>query len=63
MKKIFVVAVFLMFASGLSTTKASPLTLEDISSLRLVTTARMNPAGDRIAYLLQVPRATTTRCD
>jgi dipeptidyl aminopeptidase/acylaminoacyl peptidase len=56
MKKIFVVAVFLVFASGLSTTKASPLTLEDISSLKQVTTARMNPAGDRIAYLLQVPR-------
>jgi dipeptidyl aminopeptidase/acylaminoacyl peptidase len=56
MQKFIVVAVFLVFASGLSTTKASPLTLEDISSLKQVTTARMNPAGDRIAYLLQVPR-------
>jgi len=56
MQKFIVVAVFLVFAFGLSTTEASPLTLEDINSLKQVTAARMNPAGDRIGYLLQVPR-------
>jgi len=56
MKK-FVAALFsLVFVSGITTTEASPLTLEDISSLKQVVTARMSPGGDRIAYLLQVPR-------
>jgi len=56
MKKIFAIAVSLIFVSGLTTAQASPLTLEDVNSLRQVVSARMNPAGDRIAYLLQVPR-------
>jgi dipeptidyl aminopeptidase/acylaminoacyl peptidase len=56
MKKFVVVAAFLAFVSGVSTANASPLTLEDISSMKQVTAAKMNPAGDRIAYLLQVPR-------
>jgi dipeptidyl aminopeptidase/acylaminoacyl peptidase len=56
MKKIVVVAAFLIVVSGMSTTEASPLTLEDVSSLKQVVSARMNPAGDRVAYLLQVPR-------
>lgn len=48
-------AVSLLFVSGL-TAQAAPLTLEDVNSLQQVVTARMNPAGDRIAYMLQVPR-------
>jgi len=56
MKKFVAVAAFLVFVSAHATAVASPLTLEDISSLKQVVTARMNPAGDRIAYLLQVPR-------
>ncbi len=56
MKRIIAVTVFLVFVSGFSTAQASPLTLEDINSLRQVVSARMSPAGDRIAYLLQVPR-------
>ena len=56
MNKIFALAVSLIFVSGFTTAEASPLTLEDINSLKQVATARINPAGDRIAYLLQVPR-------
>ena len=45
-------------AALLSSTAAaqSALTLEDVIGLKRVTTVRMSPAGDRIAYLLQVPR-------
>ena len=50
------VALFLLVLLGSATAQASPLTLEDINSLRQVVTARMSPSGDRIAYLLQVPR-------
>lgn len=35
---------------------APPLTLEDMLALKRVTAAEMSPAGDRIAYLRQVPR-------
>ncbi len=35
---------------------AESLTLEDVAALKRVTAARMSPAGDRVAYLLQVPR-------
>lgn len=50
------IAVSLFLVSGFTNAQASALTLEDVNSLKQVTTARMNPAGDRIAYLLQVPR-------
>lgn len=53
---IGVLAVSLIFVSGFTTAQATPLTLEDVNSLKQVVTARLNPAGDRIAYLLQVPR-------
>jgi dipeptidyl aminopeptidase/acylaminoacyl peptidase len=33
-----------------------PLSLEDVVALKVVTAAQMNPEGDRIAYLLSVPR-------
>lgn len=56
MNKIFGLAAFLIFVSGLSAANAAPLTLEDVSSLKRVTTVRVNPAGNRIAYLLEVPR-------
>lgn len=36
---------------------ADPLTLEDTLALARVTAAEMSPAGDRIGYLRQVPRA------
>ncbi|NIP17203.1 MAG: prolyl oligopeptidase family serine peptidase [Xanthomonadales bacterium] len=36
---------------------ATPLTLEEIVTLKRVRTARLSPNGDAIAYLLTVPRA------
>jgi len=54
MKTIIALAASLLITSGLAT--AEPMTLEDVSVLRQVTTVRMSPTGDRIAYLLQVPR-------
>jgi dipeptidyl aminopeptidase/acylaminoacyl peptidase len=56
MKKSFLVVLLLVFSCGFAAAKAASLTLEDVNSLRTVTSVRMNPAGDRIAYLLQVPR-------
>ena len=56
MNKIVVFPAALFLLSGLTTAQAAPMTLEDVSAIRQVTTVRMNPAGDRIAYLLQVPR-------
>ena len=54
MKTIIALATSLLITSGLAI--AEPMTLEDVSALRQVTTVRMSPSGDRIAYLLQVPR-------
>jgi dipeptidyl aminopeptidase/acylaminoacyl peptidase len=57
MKKFVAVAsLLLVFVSGYVCAQASSLTLEDINALKQVVTARMSPGGDRIAYLLQVPR-------
>ncbi len=56
MNKILAIAVSLIFISGFTAAEASPLTLDDVNSLKQVVTARMSPSGDRIAYLLQVPR-------
>ncbi len=56
MKQINALAASLVLVSGFMTAQAAPLTLDDVNSLKQVTTVRMNPAGDRIAYLLQVPR-------
>ena len=56
MKKTVIIATLMALVSGMSSTQASPLTLEDISALKQVVGARMNPAGDQIAYLLQVQR-------
>ncbi len=36
--------------------QAQPLSVEEIVSLKRVTEAQMSPAGDKIAYLLSVPR-------
>ncbi len=56
MNKILTLVISLAFILGPADTQTAPLTLEDISSIRHVTTVRMNPAGDRVAYLLEVPR-------
>jgi dipeptidyl aminopeptidase/acylaminoacyl peptidase len=56
MKRNPSLATFVVLVSIFSTIQAAPLTLEDVSSLRQVTTVRMSPAGEHIAYLLQVPR-------
>ena len=56
MNRIFALAVSLVLVFGLNTTQAASLTLEDINILKQVVTVRMNPAGDRVAYLVQVPR-------
>ena len=36
--------------------EAAPLTLEDVAALKSVTSVRMSPGGERIAYLLRVQR-------
>jgi hypothetical protein len=42
--------------SPLALAQSGPLTLEDVAALRSVTSVRISPDGDRIAYLLMVPR-------
>ncbi|NCF72368.1 MAG: prolyl oligopeptidase family serine peptidase [Gammaproteobacteria bacterium] len=54
--KTFAAVLFLFVISGFTSAEVTSLTLEDVNALKQVTTARMNPGGDRIAYLLQVPR-------
>jgi hypothetical protein len=56
MKRKFSLTILLVFISIFSASHAAPLTLEEVNSLRQVTAVRMSPAGERIAYLLQVPR-------
>ena len=56
MNRIVALSATLFIILVSATATAEPLTLEDVNALKQVTTARMNPAGDRIAYLLQVPR-------
>ena len=54
MFRIAVFATLTLLAGGAAA--QSPLTLEDIAALKQATTVRMNPAGDRIAYLLRIQR-------
>jgi len=56
MNRILALAASLLLVSGFTTTSATPLTLEDINVIRQVVAVQVSPAGDRIAYLLQVPR-------
>jgi hypothetical protein len=56
MKRIRSLATLVVLVSIVPTVHAAPMTLEDVGSLKQVTTVRMSPAADRIAYLLQVPR-------
>ena len=56
MNRLLALAASLLLVSGFITAQATPLTLEDVNAIKQVATVRMNPAGDRIAYLLQVPR-------
>jgi dipeptidyl aminopeptidase/acylaminoacyl peptidase len=56
MSRIFALVVSLVLFFGFNTAQAAPLTLEDINVLKQVVTVRMNPTGERVAYLLQVPR-------
>jgi dipeptidyl aminopeptidase/acylaminoacyl peptidase len=58
MIKNFAISLFgISFAICLPTlAQSDPLTLEDIAALRSVSSVRMSPNGDRIAYLLMVPR-------
>jgi len=56
MNEMIALAASLVLVSSITAAQAAPLTLEDVNSLKQVTTVRMNPAGDRIAYLLRVPR-------
>ena len=48
--------VLLLTVCGQFARAEEPLTLEEIISLKRVTTVRMSPDGDRIAYLLSIPR-------
>jgi dipeptidyl aminopeptidase/acylaminoacyl peptidase len=56
MNRLFALAASFVLIFGHTSAQATPLTLEDINVIKQVVTVRMNPAGDRIAYLLQVPR-------
>jgi len=56
MNRLLALAASLLLIAGFTSAQATPLTLEDINVIKQVVTVRMNPAGDRIAYLLQVPR-------
>jgi len=56
MNRLLALAASLLLIAGFTPAQATPLTLEDINVIKQVVTVRMNPAGDRIAYLLQVPR-------
>jgi dipeptidyl aminopeptidase/acylaminoacyl peptidase len=56
MKRIFSLTTLVALVSFFSAVHAAPLTLEDVNSLKQVTAARLSPDGERIAYLLQVPR-------
>jgi len=56
MNRLFALAASFVLIFGHTSAQATSLTLEDINVIKQVVTVRMNPAGDRIAYLLQVPR-------
>ena len=56
MNRMLALAASLLLVAGFTSAQATPLTLEDVNVIKQVVTVRMNPAGDRIAYLLQVPR-------
>ena len=56
MNRLLALAGFSVLILGHTPAQATSLTLEDINVIKQVVTVRMNPAGDRIAYLLQVPR-------
>ena len=62
MRKSFIIAIALLLATTLAF-GAVPLSLEDIAVLKRVTMVRMSPSGERIAYLLQVPRELYTEED
>jgi dipeptidyl aminopeptidase/acylaminoacyl peptidase len=47
---------YLFSATGTAIAQEGPLTLEDIVTLKRVAAAKLSPSGDRIAYLLEVPR-------
>jgi len=56
MNRLSALAASLLLVTVFAPAQAEPLTLEDISVIKQVVTVRVSPAGDRIAYLLQVPR-------
>jgi dipeptidyl aminopeptidase/acylaminoacyl peptidase len=63
MKRVLSLTAVLILVFAFPASRAAPLTLEDVSSLKQVTAVRMSPAGDRIAYLLQVPREIYSDAD
>ncbi len=54
-KTVFLLTGFIL-SLGVTAADSATLTPEDVNSMKLVTAARMSPTGDRIGYLLQVPR-------
>lgn len=57
----FVICLILL--PPIAAAQKPPLTLEEIVALKRVTAVQMSPAGDRIAYLLQVPRKPYVEAD
>ena len=54
-RKSILIAVGLLLSTA-AVAQPAHLTLEDVNSLKRVSAVRMSPSGDRIAYLLSVPR-------
>ncbi|MGR9092862.1 MAG: hypothetical protein ACU85U_20010, partial [Gammaproteobacteria bacterium] len=55
--RTIVVCLSLVLLPQAGSAQAQPLSLEETVALRGVSNARMSPVGDRIAYLLSIPRA------
>ena len=56
MKQILRLALFMAGMATAALAWSAPLTLEDVASLKTVTSVRLSPDGERIAYILQVQR-------
>jgi len=56
MLKRAMLALTMLALAGVAVSQDQFLTAEDVVSLKRVTSVRINPDGDRIAYLLSVPR-------
>ncbi len=54
--RTLILSILVCVATSISLAQEEPLTLEDIVTLRQVAGARISPDGNRIAYILEIPR-------